>query len=220
MDWTVNDGLYYMFLKWKLKCENILDCELAMLPESKKCKKVIAWSGDFGMDQYVSSCCPWMASDWILLDPSMKSFASPKQMRPDEVLSDHESLAMTTMFMFCKGEKAKVLINNGSVLLSCATILALGLKQPHTRLDYLLHRASLSTSSADHPKMTKSLVNVHVSRKESTVSNLQGIVPKFITSKEQILQAYPDGFDGIGCFHGPPYHTQIDSSVTTSQTPC
>ena len=50
MDWTVNDGLYHRFLKWKLKCENILDCELAMLPESKQCKKVIAWSGDFGMD--------------------------------------------------------------------------------------------------------------------------------------------------------------------------
>ena len=29
-----------------------------MLPESKKCKKVIAWSGDFGMDQYVSWCLP------------------------------------------------------------------------------------------------------------------------------------------------------------------
>ena len=51
MDWTVNDGLYHRFLKWKLKCENILDCELAMLPDSKKCKKVIPQSGDFGMDQ-------------------------------------------------------------------------------------------------------------------------------------------------------------------------
>ena len=30
MDWTVNDGLYHRFLKWKLKCENILDCELAI----------------------------------------------------------------------------------------------------------------------------------------------------------------------------------------------
>ena len=58
MDWTVNDGLYQRFLKWKLKCENILDCELAMLPESKKCKKVIASSGVFGMDQYVSWCLP------------------------------------------------------------------------------------------------------------------------------------------------------------------
>ena len=54
----MNDSLYYRFLKWKLKRENILDCELAMLPASKKCKKVIAWSGDFGMDQYVSWCLP------------------------------------------------------------------------------------------------------------------------------------------------------------------
>ena len=54
MDWTVNDGLYSRFLKWKLRCENILECELAMLPETRKCKKVIAWSGDFGLDQYIS----------------------------------------------------------------------------------------------------------------------------------------------------------------------
>ena len=33
MDWTVNDGLYHRFLKWHLKCENILACELAALPE-------------------------------------------------------------------------------------------------------------------------------------------------------------------------------------------
>ena len=54
MDWTVNDGLYHRFLKWHLKCENILECELAALLERQQCKKVIAWSGDFGMDQYVS----------------------------------------------------------------------------------------------------------------------------------------------------------------------
>ena len=29
-----------------------------MFPDSKKCKKVVAWSGDFGMDQYVSWCLP------------------------------------------------------------------------------------------------------------------------------------------------------------------
>ena len=54
MDWTVNNGIYHMFLKWRLKCENILECELAMLVERGKCKKVIAWSGDFGINQYVS----------------------------------------------------------------------------------------------------------------------------------------------------------------------
>ena len=40
MDWTVNDGLYHRFLKWCLKCENILECELAMVPEKRQCKKV------------------------------------------------------------------------------------------------------------------------------------------------------------------------------------
>ena len=81
--------------------------------------------------------------------------------------------------------------NTGRVLLSCA------------RFDYLTPTASLITSSADHPKKTKSQVDVHVSEKESTlstVSNQQGIVPKLIKSKEQILQAYPDVFGGTGCF--------------------
>ena len=54
MDWTVNDDLYHCFLKWHLKCKNILECELVALPEHQKCKKVIAWSGDCGLDQYVS----------------------------------------------------------------------------------------------------------------------------------------------------------------------
>ena len=57
-DWTVSESLYHRFLKWKLKCENILNCELAILPEAKKCNKVIVWSVDFGMDQYVSWCLP------------------------------------------------------------------------------------------------------------------------------------------------------------------
>ena len=54
MDWMVNDGLYNRFLRWHLKCENILECELVMLSELRKCKKVLAWSSDFGLDQYIS----------------------------------------------------------------------------------------------------------------------------------------------------------------------
>ena len=41
MDWMVNDTLYHRFLKWKLKCKNILECELTALPECQKCKKVL-----------------------------------------------------------------------------------------------------------------------------------------------------------------------------------
>ena len=81
MDWTVNDGLYHRFLKWHLKCENILECELAMLPEKRHCKKVIVWGGDFGMDQYVS----WnFSTDELMLDTiweNLKRFASLNQMK-------------------------------------------------------------------------------------------------------------------------------------------
>ena len=54
MDWTMNESLYHRFPKWKIKCENILDCELVLLSEVRKCNKIVAWSGDFGIDQYVS----------------------------------------------------------------------------------------------------------------------------------------------------------------------
>ena len=81
MDWTVNDSLYLRFPKWKLKCENILDCELAMLPESKKCKKVIAWSGDFGMDQYVSWCLPTEDPSLEVIWAKYEDFASHRPIK-------------------------------------------------------------------------------------------------------------------------------------------
>ena len=65
MDWTVNDYLYHRFLKWHLKCKNILECKLAALPECQQCIKVITWSGDCRMDQYVS----WkLSSNELTLD--------------------------------------------------------------------------------------------------------------------------------------------------------
>ena len=71
MDWTVNDGLYHRFLKWYLKCKNVFECELAMLVERRKCKKIIAWSGDFGTDQYVS----WnLSNEELTLDTTRGKF--------------------------------------------------------------------------------------------------------------------------------------------------
>ena len=57
-----------------------------------------------------------------------------------------------------------VVMNNGSVLLLCKTTLMLDLTQPRTRLDYLPPRASLITSSADHPKNTKA--TLHLKKQE------------------------------------------------------
>ena len=58
-----------------------------------------------------------------------------------------------------------VAMNEGSVLLSCKTTLLLGLIQPRSRLDYLPPRASLITSSADHPKKTKEVL--HTQKKQA-----------------------------------------------------
>ena len=105
----------------------------------------------------------------------------------------------------------------------------LGLIQPRTRLDYLPARASLITSSAEHPQKTTSTLFVQkqeVSTQRSTpeVTTQMPIqtyvVPKLVTSKEQILHEYPDVFEGINSFPGPPYHIQIDPNVTPKQTPC
>ena len=109
--------------------------------------------------------------------------------------------------------------NDGNVL-TCTTTLALGLIQPCTRLDYLPPRASLVTSIVDHPKKTKSQVAIYSSRKEYAVSNQQQVVPRLVTTKEQILQRYPDVFDGIGCSTGHPYHIQLDPNVTPKKTLC
>ena len=63
-----------------------------------------------------------------------------------------------------------VATNDGSVLLSCKSTLSLDLIQPRLRLDYLPPRASLITSTQDHPKKTKqvlALVQIHRSKQLS-----------------------------------------------------
>ena len=54
---------------------------------------------------------------------------------------------------------------------------------------------------------------------EVTVPDVNQLVPKLVTSREQNLQSYQDVFEGIGWFPGPPYHIQIDESVTLKQIP-
>ena len=92
MDWTVNDGLYHRFLKWHLKCENILECELAALPERQQRKKVIAWSGDFGMDQYVSWGLP---TDQLTLEIIWGKFEDFCKLQSNEV---HARFDLLTSF--------------------------------------------------------------------------------------------------------------------------
>ena len=136
------------------------------------------------------------------------------------VYPDTKRLLETTFYM---------VMNDGSVLLSCKTTLLLGLIQPRSRLDYLPPRASLITSSTDHPKKTRAVL--HVQKQEvSTQKNKQKEAtqtpaatkqgPRLITNKEMILQEFSDVFQVVGKFLGADYHIQIDSSVPPKQTPC
>ena len=89
MDWAMNDGLYNWFLKWKLKYENILECELVMLPEARKCKKVVAWIGDFSRDQYIS----WnLSSEELTLEVLWGKFEEFCKSQSNEVMARFDLL--------------------------------------------------------------------------------------------------------------------------------
>ena len=139
---------------------------------------------------------------------------------------DTKKLIETTFF---------VATNDSNMLLSCKSTLALGLIQPISRLDYLPPRASLITSSQDHPKRTKPVpLYIHRSQQVDTQTKQQAVsaqtqvttyakkptVGKLKTSKEQILSKYPDVFEGIGKFPGLPYTIHLDPSIQPKQTPC
>ena len=130
-----------------------------------------------------------------------------------------------------------VATNDGSVLLSCKTTLALHLIQPRSRLDYVSPWASFITSMMDHPKeMRQASLKVHSSQQEvyTQTQEVQGQATKsvstntvqktgmntLVTSKEQILSSYPGVFEGISRFPGLPYHIQVDPNITLKQTPC
>ena len=127
--------------------------------------------------------------------------------------------------------------NDGSILLSWKTTLALWLIQPWSRLDYLPPWASLITSTMDHPKKTKlTSLKVHHLKQEvspqrheppsqvsasASINTVQKLNPSIaITSKEQILSKYLNIFEGIGRFPSWPYHIQVNLNITLKQTPC
>ena len=171
----------------------------------------------------------------IFKDPQMKKL-TPSTLQVGTYTTDTVKIVGSCKFHLVHPDTKKLLettfyvaINDGSVLLSCKTTLQLGLIQPRARLDYLLPRASLITSSADHPKKTKEVLHTQkkqvAAQKEvpEKVAQLPAVKekgPKLITSKEMIMQEYPNVFQGIGKFPGPDYHIQIDPSVPPKQTPC
>ena len=114
--------------------------------------------------------------------------------------------------------------NEGSVLLSCSSSLSLGLIQSRPRLDYLPPRASLITSNADNLRKMKAQVQIQKQEviaqtfeqhqdAQITITKLL----KLVTTHDQIMQEYPDVFEGIGKFPGLPYHIHMDPGVTPKE---
>ena len=171
----------------------------------------------------------------VFSDPNMKKL-TPSKLQVATYMTDTIKIVGSCTFHLVHPDTKRLLektfyivMNDGSVLFSCKTTLLLGLSQPRSRLDYLPHRASLITSSVDHPKKTRAVL--HVQKQEVSVqrnkqkeaaqtpaATKQG--PRLITNKEMIVQKYPDVFQEVGTFLGADYHIQIDSSVPPKQTPC
>ena len=76
-------------MKWHLKCKIILNCELANLPAKQKCQKVIIWSGDFGIDLYVSWSIP---KEDITLDATWAKFEEFSKLQTNEVRAHFDLL--------------------------------------------------------------------------------------------------------------------------------
>ena len=107
--------------------------------------------------------------------------------------------------------------NEGSVLLSCTTLLVLNLIQARPHLDYLPPRTKLITSAADHPALTKH--TAHQAKATVKPKEPQSKPMMIVTNKSDIKEHYQDVFEGVRHFPGKPYHIQVDPKVPPKQTP-
>ena len=179
----------------------------------------------------------------IFKDSEMKKI-TPCKMQIDTYTTDMVKIVGSCTFYVIHPDSRKLVLvtfyvatNDGSVLLSCKTTLALHLIEPRPILDYLPPQASLIPSTMDHPKKSRpASLKVHSSQQEVSVQKqeVQGQATKsmsmntvqkpgmntLITSKEQILFSDPDIFECISRFPGPQYYIQVNPNVTPKQIPC
>ena len=112
----------------------------------------------------------------VFQDPDCKKLAPSNKLEIDTYTTNKVKVVGSCVFYVvhpdtkCLQEVTFfVASNDDSVVLSCATMLALSLIQSCTSLDYLPPCASLITSSADHPMKTKSQIDVQISKPDYTV---------------------------------------------------
>ena len=179
----------------------------------------------------------------VFKDPEMKKLA-PCKLQIGTYTADTVKIIGSCTFYVVHLDSKNLLqvtfyvaTNNGNILLSCRTTLAIHLIQPRSWLDYIPPRASLITGTMDHPKKTRPApLTVHSSKQEvstqmqdmkvratkpvSTLISKKPGMNKLVTSKEQILTSYPDIIEGISRFPGSPYNIQVDPNIMPKHTPC
>ena len=183
---------------------------------------------------------PFAVYQLMFKDPSLQKFP-PSTLEIETYMNDIVKIIGSCQFYLVHSENKKLIQviffvakENGSVQLSCRMTMALGLIKPHAQLDYLPPKASLLTSTCDHPNTTKpQKPNIHHMKKKQIMRTLPhnadpiytqtNTIPednRVITTKEQILRRFPDVFEGIGKFPGKPYIIQLHPKVPPKQTSC
>ena len=117
----------------------------------------------------------------ILKDSEMKKI-TPCKMQIGTYMTDTVEIVGSCTFYAVHPDSNKLIpvifyvsTNDGSVLLSCKTTLALHLIQPRSRLDYLPPWTSLITSTMNHPKKTRpATLKVHSSKQEVSTQMQEG----------------------------------------------
>ena len=88
IDWSVNDGLYNRFKLWKQRCELLFCGPMAKTEEEVKCKYLLFWAGERGLELFNS----WGLSDaeQKKLESYWKSFESFAKPQSNELMATWE----------------------------------------------------------------------------------------------------------------------------------
>ncbi len=122
-----------------------------------------------------------------------------------------KNLGSTSVFVKLPGQPTVKLDFNvtnqeGSTLICCQDLLALGLVIPKAGLEEIPQDAHLISSNSD---ATQNVNNVTTS----------SAIP-LVTQKEDIKKHFPDCLNGLGTFPGDPYHINVDPKVPPVRVPC
>ena len=107
--------------------------------------------------------------------------------------------------------------NEGSILLSCTTLLALNLIQARPHLDYLPPRAKLITSAADHPALTRHTADQAKATVKPKEPQSKPMV--IVTNKSDIKEHYQDVFEGVRHFRANHITSKWIQKCHPKQTP-